>query len=180
MNYSISEYPLVIDPVTASIEVHVAFELPTDQPGQGRSGWRQFVRLTIDGNDGHHGLPFVPTAAKVHIFGDADTLAASRLLLVYGHRGGINCLLHRNVTHPTIWENYDIPEEFTGYSVRPSIRLCFDTREACVEAMGLLDSLRTAYSHGTSVLPDAQKLCKLLVMNPEMIYAPVLKVSNKC
>ena len=94
MNYSISEYPLVIDPVVASIEVHVAFEMPPDQPGAGKGGWRQFVRLTIEGADGHHGLPFVPTAAKVHIFGDEPTLASSRLLLVYGHRGGINCLLH--------------------------------------------------------------------------------------
>ncbi len=180
MNYSISEYPLVIDPVVASIEVHVAFEMPPDQPGAGKGGWRQFVRLTIEGADGHHGLPFVPTAAKVHIFGDEPTLASSRLLLVYGHRGGINCLLHRNMNKPAVWENFEIPEEYTGYAVKPSLRLCFDTREACVEAMTLFDSLRTAHAAGTSLLPDAQKLAKLLVRNPEMIYAQVLKTSNPC
>lgn len=92
----------------------------------------------------------------MHIFGDEPTLASSRLLLVYGHRGGINCLLHRNINKPAVWENFEIPEEYTGYAVKPSLRLCFDTREACVEAMTLFDSLRTAHAAGTSLLPDAE------------------------
>ncbi len=171
MNYSISEYPLVIDPVTAALEVHVA----PCEPGGAKAGWRAFVRLQIDGVDDHHGLPFVPTPHKCHIFGDENTLAASRLLLVYGHRGGIQCLLHRDASRPKNWLQLDIAEEFTGYTVKPSLRLCFDTPAACHEAMQLIDNLRGAYAKGTALQPHAEKLAKLLTMNPEMIYAQVLK-----
>lgn len=177
MNYSISDYPLVIDPVVSAIEVHVA---PHGAEG-GKAGWREFVRIQIDGTDGHHNLPFVPTQHKVHLFGDGTTLATSNMLLVYGYRGGINCLLHRNSERPKNWETLDLPEEFTGYAVKPSLRLCFDSREACSEAMQLFDNLRTAYAQGQAVLGHAEKLAKLLTMNPEMIYAQVLKgAPTKC
>jgi len=149
MDYSITSYPLVIDPVTNAIELHVA--------GGSKSGWRQFVRVHPDGN---HDLPFTPTPGKAHLFGDAATIPTCQLLMVYDNRGGVQCLLSR---HPKAgWEHYDIPEEFSGYTVRPSLRTVFNSREACGRTMQVLDELVAASRRGDDLLPAATELAGLL------------------
>lgn len=165
MNYNISDYPTVIDPVTDAIELHVA----PHEGAAGVAGWRQFVRVHAQAACD---LPFTPTAARAHLFGDKGTIAASTLLMVYDNRGAVQCLLARGNHHH--WEDYAIPEEFSGHAALPSLRLPFNTKAECAEGLLAVEALIAAYRAGANLETEAETLAKILADQNPAIYTSVL------
>ena len=165
MNYNISDYPTVIDPVTDAIEVHVA----PHEGAEGNPGWRQFVRVHAQAAGD---LPFTPTATRAHLFGDKGTIGTSKLLLVYDNRGAVQCLLARGAHNH--WEDYAIPEEFSGHAAKPSLRLPFNSKEECTEGLMAIESLIAAYRAGANLETEAETLAKILADQNPAIYTSVL------
>jgi hypothetical protein len=165
MNYNISDYPTVIDPVTDAIELHVA----PHEGAAGVAGWRQFGRVHAQAACD---LPFTPTACRAHLFGDNGTIGTSKLLMVYDNRGAVQCLLARGDDNH--WVDYAIPEEFSGHDVKPSLRLPFQSKDECTQGMMAIEALIAAWRAGENLETEAETLAKLLADQPPAIYTSVL------
>lgn len=118
MQYTISDYPIVIEPTTESIEAVVGTEST-------QATWVQLPRIdtevaatALSGLD--HGI--------AHFFGESVTVEASAFVLGYSIGGRLVKVLQRQ---GLFWDVIDIPGEVTGEPVsKPSVRLVFETARA--------------------------------------------------
>ena len=118
MQYTISDYPIVIEPTTASIEAVVG----TDSAN---AKWMQLPRLDgLTVSEAINGL----VHGLAHFFGQSATIADSAFVLGYTAGGRLSKVLQRQ---DLFWDVIDIPEEVTGEPVsKPSVRLVFKTERA--------------------------------------------------
>lgn len=129
--YSLHRFPLMIDPITASLEVLL-------QAG-GEPVWRQLGRVRPRPET----LCFTPDGRMVHFFGPHPKAEDCPFLLVYDATGVLRFLLDAG---PDGFEVQELAEEANGRpvpcpSVYPSVRLVFDDAQAAERLAAAADDL---------------------------------------
>lgn len=118
MQYTISDYPIVIEPTTESIEAVVGTETT-------KAKWVQLSR--IDGQLAAEALSGLDQGIS-HFFGQSALIDDSAFVLGYSSGGRLLKVLQRQ---GFFWDVIDIPDEVTGGPVcKPSVRLVFQTERA--------------------------------------------------
>lgn len=136
---TIEHYPIVIEPATAVIEATAV--LPT--------GEQKAIQLwRLDPVAVHQATPIAAPGAT-HFFGDEETVAASRYLLVYTVVGLLTSVL---VRVRGLFEEADISCDVNGApSCLPSLRLVFKDTRARDVFLYYLDKVQNGFFSNPSV-----------------------------
>lgn len=130
MQYTISDYPIVIEPTTESIEAVVGTE-------SAAAKWVQLLR--IDGVVASEALSGL-VHGIAHFFGQSASINDSAFVLGYTSGGRLSKVLQRQ---DLFWDVIDIPEEVTGEPVsKPSVRVVFKTLRARAVFIHYLEQVR--------------------------------------
>lgn len=162
--YVLHHFPLVVDPVTASLEVQLALcaVLPdgrTERPGP-RPVWRQLQRVQVT----HASFPFSLNSRMVHFFGMNSKVEDCSFLLAYDSTGTLRYRINREEDE---FVAYELSEELNGRPViKPSIRLTFDDVESAQRFLNLVETLRS----GGNIHPEGCDSLKQVIQSSRDVY----------
>lgn len=138
--YVLHNFPILVDPVAASLEVQLA--LCRVAPGGGIEQpapapvWRQLRRVRVQ----HDTFPFTLTSRMIHFFGLEDRAADCTFLLAYDSAG---VLRYRIDKEEGEFVAHQVPEEINARPViRHSVRVTFDDPDDAQRFAAMTDMAR--------------------------------------
>lgn len=160
MGLTIQNYPLVVDPVSAAIDLSVSEDGPNGEVGKPR--FCQLGRVT----ESLELLPFTPVTGQAHVFGDTSSVATCRFMLTYN---AVGRLTHYWCMEEGVWEPLEVSPELSGAPMRyPSVRMVFSNIADRQRYMQLLATMGAAIRKAsTPQVRDVSEMLLILGRAPE-------------